>query len=332
MRHSLVFLSVLLSSGLLPAQWMPLRGPVEAFTFDAPTTSIRAVVGTLGSASLGPALLSGLDYASVAPGRDYAIGFHGGQGLLVSGLGSEEMSIIDLPASLPVPEGIVWSGDGSLAILYSRTGNWIRTLNDLPGSASPGPYISALSLPGSLSAVATDFPGKRIAIGVAGENAGVYEITGSEALLPLLSVPRPTALAFSGDGGTLYILDSATMQMFGLTLAGLAFQSWRLEGLQDPSAVSCAQDEAGRQVVYVAAHGDRVLRVYDASTHDVVASALLTFQPAAIEPLGPGSFLLRPRVDNGDPLWSFTNASEPMVYFIPATPLIEVGEDRSSEL
>jgi hypothetical protein len=37
-------------------------------------------------------------------------------------------------------------------------------------------------------------------------------------------------------------------------------------------------------------------------------------------------------VDNSDPLWSFTNASQPMVYFVPSSTLAQVGEDRSSGL
>lgn len=328
MRRPQTFVAVLLCSALLPGQ--QIHGPVETFTFDAPTASLRPVLGTLGSASLGPALLSGLDYASVAPRHNHAIAFRGGRGVVVSGLGSAQMSITDLPDSIPAPDSVAWSRDGSLAILYSRAGNWIRVLAGLPGSPSPGPEISEATLRGALSAVATDSRGSRIAVAVVGENAGVYEVTASEGLAPLLSVENPTALAFSVDGAALYVLDRKSAQLFELQMSDLSSRSWPVERLQDPFAVSCSQDDTGRLVVYVAAHQDNLLRVYDASTYEVIADVSLSVQPTALDPLGVRSYLLRPRVASDDPLWSFTNASRPMVYFVPATPLdTEVGEDRS---
>jgi hypothetical protein len=81
-------------------------------------------------------------------------------------------------------------------------------------------------------------------------------------------------------------------------------------------------------VIYLAGRSDRSLFAYDLSSHEVIAAVSLTFPPSGIEPLGNNSYLLRPRSSMDDPLWSFRNSAPPMVYFVPATPLM-VGEDSS---
>src|SRR5882724_2564556 len=103
MRSAFAILSVILSIGFLPAQ-TPVSGPMEGFTFDFPTGSLRGIIGFLGSASLGPAVLSKLDYASVAPHKNYAIAFQDGRCLVVSDLNSAQIVTATLPGSFPVPE------------------------------------------------------------------------------------------------------------------------------------------------------------------------------------------------------------------------------------
>jgi len=77
MRFAFLSLGLLISS-CLSAQQTSLSGPVEAITFDAPTRSLRAVIGFPGAASFGPALLDNLDLASVAPRQNYGIVFESG--------------------------------------------------------------------------------------------------------------------------------------------------------------------------------------------------------------------------------------------------------------
>lgn len=190
-RASLVFVSfVFVSLGSIArAQQAPLSGPVEGFVYDAPTGSIRGVLGSLGSASLGPAIVPLLDFASVAPRQSYALAVRRGQTLLISGLGSVGLASTDpsltaLAGSFSVPDGIVWSGDGSVAVLYSRTGNWIQAITGLPDSVAAGPLLSLVPLGGSLSAVATDLHGARIAIGITGDHSGVYGLVGGRVGSP----------------------------------------------------------------------------------------------------------------------------------------------------
>lgn len=327
MRSAFAVLSVIFSIGSLAAQ-TPVSGPTEGFIFDLPTNSLRAIVGLLGSASLGPAILAKLDYASVAPQKNYAIAFQDGRCLVVSGLDSEHVTTTTLPGAFSVPEGVAWSGDGSVAVLYSRTGNWVRTISDLPISPNAASFLDLSSQGGALSTVVADLHGEHVVIGITGDNAGVFQIASDQSFLPLVSVSKPISLAFTDDGRKLYIIDGDSMQLSELNLADSTSQAWRINELEDPIAVRLARDPEQRQVIYVAGRRDRSLLVYDSSTHEVVGRVSLTFQPSGIEILGRDSYLLRPRASYDDPLWSFRNSAQPMVYFVPATPLI-VGEDSS---
>src|SRR6266852_2675180 len=93
MRSFWAFLpGIALSIGFLQGQQTFLSGPVEAFTFDPPTQSFRALIGLPGSALFGPVLATGFDSGSVAQNKNYAIGFQQGNCLLVSSLDSGQIS------------------------------------------------------------------------------------------------------------------------------------------------------------------------------------------------------------------------------------------------
>ena len=320
MRRVLLFLAALPSIHSLLAQPSGVSGPVEGFTFDAPTRSIRAIIGSLGSASLGSAALEQLDFASIAPRQNYGVVFRHGQFLLVSQLGAAQVSTATLQEPSFAPDGVVWSADGSVAVLYSQAGSWIQTFTGFPGSVNAESPISISPLGGSLSAIATDLHGQNIAIGIAGGHAGVFGITGGQGFVPLLDISNPVALAFSADGGILYALDGASNQVSELNLASSALQTWPL-GTQDAVAIIAARNASNLNVLYVAGRGDHLLLAFDPSTQQQIASVPLSFAPTAIQPLGSKSFLLRPRGSNSDPLWSCINGSQPLVYFVPATPL-----------
>ena len=324
-RTSVVF-PLVLSVGLLLAQHSPLSGPVEGFVFDAPTQSFRAISGALGAASLGSVLLSGFDFGAVAPRQNYGIAYQGGQCLLVSGLDSALPSSAMISDSCNLPESVAWSGDGTVAVLYSRTGNWLQVVTGLPTQAVVNAPISVTPLGGSLSAVASDLQGARIFIGVTGNSTGVYQVQSDQSLVPVLPLAQPLALAISDTRQVLYALEGAGNQIYEMSLTDLSFQSWVLTGLLNPVAIFPALDAMRQPVLYVAGGSDQLLVAYDAASHAASASVPLDFSPLMIEAFGVHSFLLRSRMSDTDPLWTFDDTSElPSVYFVPATPLAAAG-------
>jgi hypothetical protein len=295
-----------------------LSGPVEGFIFDLPTQSFRAVIGLPGSATFGPVLASGFDTGWVAPHKGYAIGFQEGNGFLIAGLNAGQVTTTSLIGLSGRPDAVAWSGDGSVAVLYSRTGSWMQTVNGLPDAPEVGSSVDLSPLGGSLSTIVTDSHGKTIALAFHGNNSGVFLLSGGQSFVSAVPMANPAALAFSSDDTSLYILDGNALQLTIFTLSDSSFQTFQLDGLQNPSAIAAGRDAQGRQVVYVADATDQIFRSYDPSTQQVLLDLPLDFQPTGIATFGPNSFVIARRLQTTDPLWLFASMPAPGVYFVPA--------------
>jgi hypothetical protein len=298
----------------LSAQTMPVAGPTAGYVFDPPTGSLRQAVGAMGSASLGPVVVRDLAFASVAPSSTFAIACQDLQCFVLSGLGGDALTSAPLPALAGVADGVSWSSSGSMAVVYSKSANWIQVLTGLPSSVQVGPPLSIVPLGGSLVAAAIRGDGGRVAIAIAGDHAGVLQVTSSSSFVPLLTA-QVSALAFSSSG-TLYALDVEAREIFELDSDGGQARQWTAGDLEDPVALQPSRDASGRSVVYIAGGSDRALVAVDTTTHQAIDRIALAFPPSRIEPLNETSFLLTTRATQDDVLWSFTPGRG--VYFVPA--------------
>ncbi len=313
-KDRLLITAILFSGGFARAQSAGLSGPIAGFTFDAPTRTIRAVIGSMGSASLGPAIDDMLDFASIAPRRNYGIAIRGEQVCFVTALDGLQPQIAAIPQA-SAPDGVAWSEDGSVAAFYSRSGNWIQIYRGFPASIQAGAKLD-IRLPGSLSSIAVDSRGRQIAIGVGGDPGGVYQVVADQSFAPLLEMSAPVSLAFSSDGSTLYALDHASNQISEVNLANSAVQTWPA-GADDAIAIRVAVDAAGVGVLYVAGRSSHLLLSLERASHRTIATAQLSFAPSLIEPLRAGGFLLTQRSSRSDPLWTFLNTGQPLIFFVP---------------
>jgi len=323
-RLPLLFLMGMAVWGTASGQQVGFSGPVEGYTFDPPTASLRAVAGYPGAASFGPALLSGLEFGSAAPQQNYAVAFQNGNCVLVTSL-SGTVATQSVPAVTRRPDGVVWSADGSVAVLYSRAAGWLQTLSLLPGNPTAGAYVDLSALGGTLASVAVDGKGKQVAVAMQGAAAGLYLMTASGSFAPVLQLANPVALAFSNAGTELVAIDTASMQLAVVNLSSFDFQMASLAGLADPFAVR----EDTNQKLYVASRSDRLLREYDLATLQPMTDLPLSFTPTGIEQFGPNSFLVGSRMLATDPLWLLTNVAQPAAYFVPAIPQA-IGRGRGA--
>jgi hypothetical protein len=320
-----LFLFACLASGIASAQ--SLSGPVEGFMFDEPTQSLRAVNGFPGSATLGSALLSEVTFASVAPYKNFAIASKSGHFLLLSALGSGHLSTATLNGIAGEPEGVVWSADSSVAVLYSNSGNWIQTVSGLPKTPHVNSHLSLSSLGGTLGDIATDADGKKIAIAMRGSKGGVFLNTASQKFVPLLEMENPMALSFSEDGSDLYALDGTALKLSAITISNFSSRVLPLPGLKNPFAIRAGHDTANRPVVFVASLKDRLLGIYNPASEKFENTIHLGFKPTGIQELGRNSFVIGSRAKPGDPLWLFSTAPKPAVYFVPAAPASSKGDE-----
>jgi hypothetical protein len=319
--------SILFAAIASVASAQSLRGPVESFTFDAPTGSLRAVNGFPGSATFGPALLSDVEFGSVAPHQNYAIAFQDGHWLVVSGLDSGHASTAPLAGVFGKPEGAVWSGDGSVAILYSRSENWIQTLTSLPKSPHADAYLNLSALAGSLTAVASDADGKQIAIAMHGPKGGVYLNTSKQEFIPLAKIANPIALSFSENAANLYVLDGTALKLTAITISDWNSEALPLAGLRDPFTILAGYDSANRPVLFVASGTDRLVGVYNPASQKMETTIHLGFQPTGLQDFGRNSLVIGSRSKAESPLWLFSTAPNPAVYFVPAVQAAAKGDE-----
>jgi hypothetical protein len=314
-------------AGSLSAQY-PIAGPVEGVVFDKPARSFRAVLGALGSASLGSVVAGTYDFGSVAPLHQHGLGWSDGRLNLVSGLTSDHPSAVKIEAgeAIPEPERAAWSTDGSVAVLYSRTGNWILPVTGLPGSPSLGALIDVSATGKLLTAVAIDGKGDNVVVATTGESPGMYKLRDGLQLIQLAALGNPVALSFSPDGQLLYAIDAAEMRVAELRIHGSGLEFWPIASIQEPVGIRVAKGGSGQAFIHIIGASDRRLVTYDVRERQAISQLELSFVPTSIDQLGRDSFLLRAREHEGDPLWSFTTSSTPLVRFIPATPLA-VGEE-----
>lgn len=319
MRSPFLLFFLLIYTASLPAQ-TSVTGPVEALTFDPPTHSVRAVIGVPGASSFGPPLLDNLDLASVAPGQNYGLIFHDGQCFFAFGLNSKRIAETAIQNAQAHPQGIVWAAGGSLAILYSGSGNWFQTITGFPAAPIAGAVVDATPLGAALTAIAVDPSGKQIAVAVSGDHGGAYSYADGQ-FTRVASLSNPVSLSYSNDGQTLYALDLAVLQVTAITLSNDSFENFVLSGMSNPIAIQAAQDSSNRPVLYIAGGSDRSVRILDVSSGQVAADLGLLFQPTGIAPFGATSFVLAGRSQAANPLWLLSNSASPAAYFVPAVQL-----------
>lgn len=304
-----------------------LSGPVEGFVFDEPTQSLRAVNGFPGSATFGSALVSGVTFGSAAPNQNYGIVFKDGRFSVVSGLGSAHVSTVTLAGVMTEPEGAVWSANGSVAVLFSTKGNWIQSITGLPKTPHVNSHESLGSLGGTLANIATDADGKKIGIAMRGSSGGVFLNTANQKFVPLLETENPASLSFSADGTQLYALDGTSLKLSAITLANSSARVLPLTGMKNPFAIQAGHDASNRAIVYIADSKNRLVSVYDPATEKFQATFHLSFHPGGFQNLGPNSFVIGSRAKAADPLWLFSNAPKPAIYFVPAAPASSKGDE-----
>ncbi len=287
------------------------------------------MVGVPGSATFGPAILGGFDTGSVAPYQNYAIAFQAGNCLLVSGLDSGSPSTAVIPGVAAKSDGVIWSGDASVAAIYSSNNpnlhgplgskrGWIQTITGLPAAPQAGAYVDTSAWGGSLTAAAADLHGEKIAVAMTGANGGVYLMSNGQSFVPILQLPQVASLAFSADGTSLYALDTSIPQLSQVDLTTLASVNLPLNGLAQPLAIRAGLDAQARPVLYVASGSDQLLRIIDVATQQVVTDVALNVVPAGIDTLGHNSFVIASRSVGSQPLWLFSASPQPASYFVPA--------------
>ncbi len=309
---AIVFLASLTTAGAQPA----MQGPIPGLVFSS--GSIRPLLGIPGSASPGPALLTGLRWASIAPGGHWALISRSGRPAAAchfSDAGCSESSPADLLAAI---DSAVWSSDGAYALLRSSMSNQVQRLRFSESEASADAPVS-LSGWGEVTAMAIDRSGDQMAIGVSGMNAGLYLLKPGQSPELLASMARPAAAAFDATGKALFAVDLEAQRIleFDSGAGPVEFAPLSSSDELTPDPVGLAVSGNGRYLL-VADAANRAIRVYDRDLRSLANTLPLDFAPSRMDALSSGpTFLLNGSRAN-EWLMLLDAADIPRVYFVPA--------------
>jgi hypothetical protein len=303
-------------AGSAAAQTAIFHGPILGFVYIDGSRTIRPLLGIPGAARMGAPIIGNIDFASIAPNSNSALITKAGQSSFIRGLAELTPVSSSVNGLIDAVDRVVWNRDGSVALLYSSSGNQLQRIQVSATGASPDPPMD-LSPWGTLTALTIDPAGRHIAFGVAG--SGLYFFTAGQSPALLSSMAQPSVAAFDGTGQHLYAVDLAQQQIFEFDSATntLAFAALSQPNAPAVTPIGLAVSGDGRYLL-LADSAAQAVRVYDTVSASVAATIPLDFPPSRFEALSPvPTFLL----NGGNPTeWlMLLNARQlPGLSFVPA--------------
>lgn len=301
------------------AQSSTVEGPGGGFVFDGSSRSIRPFVGLLGASYLGPPVLTGVAFASVAPDQQRAVmlsetGMH-----WVADLRNPGIPTQSLPGAMASPSQALWTADASAAVLFSAAEKQLQFLRQDGASVLLGPPCGLASLPSPVKLLAAA-PAARIAAVAApleeGKNA-VYLVQEGNPPQLVATFAGPVAAALAPGGDVLYVAGGASLWRIRNLSAAPETESLA-EGaaeLQNPAALAVA---GNGQALFLAGAASRRIRIYDLSAQRFLEDVEVDSPPNGLEPFTATSFLLNPQRAPQDPVWILETTPAPRVIFIPS--------------
>jgi len=309
-------LCLLALSGL--AQTSTLQGPAGGFLFDAPSRSLRPLIGLPGASHFGPPILTGVPLAGVAPDQRKAV-LASETGLqVILDLRNPYASIQNLPGAIAAPSQILWAADSSSAVLFSASGKQLQFLWQDGGSVLAGPSCDLASLPSPVRLLAAD-PFARIAAvaAPAEEKSAVFLLREGSPPQLLGLFPSPVAAAFAPAGSSLYLAGASSLWRIADLSAPSAAEALWENAAELPEPVALAVSNNG-QFLFLAGASSRRIRAYDLSAQRFLEDLEIDNLPSGFEPFTPTSFLLNPLREARDPVWILETSPAPRVIFIPS--------------
>jgi len=295
-----------------------ITGPLLGYYFEPGEAALRPIQGIPGAAILGPPLELGvrLTRAAVSPQHDYVLArVEGEPELALVRPEASPPSLVRIPGALENPDRMVFSPEGTAALLYRDADGAVQVLAGLPGEPSVVGHLTIVADPGAAPALAvSDDAGAILAGPIRGEVTLFTSDGGSRGVLPAAT---PASIAFLRQRHDAVIADRAERTVYLLRdPAGrreLTVLAREADGVQDPVAVETSWE--GRRALVANAEGS-VLVV------DLTGEASLLI-PCPCQTTGlmrlTGNAVFRLDEPRAGPLTVLdADSSEPRVVFIPA--------------
>lgn len=293
---------ILAAAAVAAASEVPFRVdlPAVGLVYNSHARAVQLVSGIPGAAVLDEPVVTGIEWAAVAPSGRAAVVVKGGVSFLVPEFGG---AWIPLEAAPPLVAA--WNSDSSALVLASGVRAWIcRGLECSPA--------------GDLPAAATAAAVQRDGTAAVTQPDGVWRLREGAPPDRILAVESPLALTLAGrEENDLAV--AAGSRIFEIRdFAGAAVTAL-FPALAEPGSefAAVAASEGGRRL-WVLDRGARSLAAYDWASRTAQARLELDFESSVLERVPGGSSLLLRPGGGPVPFYFLDGGSQPRVYFVPA--------------
>lgn len=317
LRLSLVAAAATLS---LAAQGLRWGGPISGLVYDAPTKSLRQILGFPGGARLGPAQLEGVDWATVSPSGKVALVMVEQQAQLVTSYnlaqGEPGLALDGLTAD---PKLACWADDSNSVVVYSSAGRSLQRIVLASGNPDVQPPVAIEGLETELKALVSDRTGDTLAA-VTSEGVVLLLTRDGSVTRPLPEV-EATAIAINQEGTVLWAADRTLQRILRLPIAEPDSTEETIlsdsEKLADVTMMSLSAD--GKRLT-LADRTTLLLHQLDIDQRSLDEGVLLDAPATTLFPLGDSALkLLSPRGKLGEPIYLMDERRSPSVFFVPAS-------------
>jgi hypothetical protein len=310
------------------AQSASLQGPVAGFVFSGATRTVQPLLGIPGATHVAAPILSRVDSASIAPGGNWAFITKARHAAFVGGLSGMAPVESAIGGLIDAVDRVVWSRDGSFALLYSSSGNRLQRI-ELSGDQPLADSPIDLSPWGKVTTLAIDPAGQQIAAGFAGSGLYLFNsalttglttgITTGQSPALLVSMAQPLAATFDGTGKFLFAIDPDAQRILQYQ-SGSGISEFvslvQADGpALNPAGLTVSGD--GRYLV-LADSTTRSVLVYGIDSRSLANTIALDFAPSRFDALSAGPVFLLNGDQRKEWLLILDASQVPVVYFVPA--------------
>lgn len=300
-------------------QDVQVAGPVTGWMYDEPSHALRLISGMPGAARIGSALLSDVEWASVAPGGSRAlVQMKGEIRLYTSADVANRSEGAPVNGAIAAPLYSAWAPDSSAVAIYSpasRSAQWIRT-NAQSAVADTPVFVTGVD--GDVTAIAADSASGLMVVAVAG--SGVYRLSQRSGAVLLGSIPDVSGVAIEPGGRRMWLADRRNASLTEVVHLNSRLAVTTLltdsERLSDISAITLTPDRR----LFLADRRTNRLYSFDPTTSTLDDGVELPAPAPALTPLGRDSvLLLGQRGQAGDPVYLLVvnRGTPPAVFFVP---------------
>ena len=306
---------------LLPAQATAVGSPSVAYVFDAPTNSIRPLIGVAGSSFLGDPSLTGLQFAAVAPNGVAAIAAWGDRLEWIADLSNYPQSSSVIGGAIASPDQILWDRKSSSVVVFSSSGGQLQFIQLAGGAPALQNAVLPDSCLGSVKLLAADAANGIAAVACtpspdAPDSQSLFFLQTDSSSRLVQTPDAPVSAAFAEDGSFYIAGRNSTIAVVANSATDSNAQLLFSEP-DAPNGASAILVQSAAQLLYSADSAQRRIRVYDLGSFSKVDDLPLDWLPMQFQPFPSNSFLINTRKAS-EPMILLQTAPKRTLLFVPA--------------